>query len=122
MVFFPAGSGPGVGAGGDTAGAVWHMPTSLVLASGSVAFAMAWAIGAQDVSNALGTSVGSKALTVKQAIVVGAVFEFLGSLVGGDVAATISGGILNLDEFQVRLTPLLAAEPCHASSLPPVTS
>lgn len=45
-------------------------------------------------SNALGTSVGSKALTVRQAIVVGAVCEFLGSLVGGEVAGTISGGIL----------------------------
>ena len=55
--------------------------------------------GAQDVSNALGTSVGSKALTVRQAIVVGAICEFLGSLVGGEVAATISGGILNMDAF-----------------------
>lgn len=55
--------------------------------------------GAQDVSNALGTSVGSKALTVRQAIVVGASCEFLGSLVGGEVAATISGGILNMDAF-----------------------
>lgn len=58
--------------------------------------------GAQDVSNALGTSVGSKALTVKQAILVGAVCEFAGSLVGGEVAATISGGILELDSFKVR--------------------
>lgn len=50
-------------------------------------------------SNALGTSVGSKALTVRQAIVVGAICEFLGSLVGGEVAATISGGILQMDVF-----------------------
>ena len=56
--------------------------------------------GAQDVSNALGTSVGSKALTVRQAIIVGAVCEFTGSLVGGEVAATISGGILQMDTFQ----------------------
>uniref|UniRef100_A0A7S1CA17 Phosphate transporter n=1 Tax=Bicosoecida sp. CB-2014 TaxID=1486930 RepID=A0A7S1CA17_9STRA len=74
--------------------------TTLLVASGTVAMSMAWAIGAQDVSNALGTSVGSKALTVSQAIVVGAVMEFLGSLVGGDVAATISGGILSMDSFE----------------------
>ena len=55
--------------------------------------------GAPYVSNALGTSVGSKALTVRQAIVVGASCEFLGSLVGGEVAATISGGILNMEAF-----------------------
>lgn len=62
--------------------------------------ALSFRTGAQDVSNALGTSVGSKALTVRQAIVVGAVCEFLGSLVGGEVAATISGGILKLSTFQ----------------------
>ena len=103
------------------------MGPTLVLLSGVVAVCMAWAIGessrsrssstrpapftsvassrvcditgAQDVSNALGTSVGSKALTVRQAIAVGAICEFLGSSVGGEVAATISGGILNMDAF-----------------------
>eukprot|EP01138_Halocafeteria_seosinensis_P013665 gb/GECG01013956.1/.p1 GENE.gb/GECG01013956.1/~~gb/GECG01013956.1/.p1 ORF type:complete len:165 (+),score=10.57 gb/GECG01013956.1/:1-495(+) len=72
---------------------------SLVVVSGLIALAMAWAIGAQDVSNALGTSVGSKALTVRQAIVVGTVCEFLGSLSGGEVANTISGGILNMNNI-----------------------
>lgn len=51
-------------------------------------------------SNALGTSVGSKALTVRQAIYVGAICEFTGSLMGGEVAAAISGGILNMNTFQ----------------------
>jgi phosphate/sulfate permease len=64
-----------------------------------VAFAMAWAIGAQDVSNALGTSVGAKAVTVQQAIYIAGVCEFLGSLAGGEVAGMISGGILSVDRF-----------------------
>lgn len=66
----------------------------ITLTAMGVAFAMAVAIGAQDVSNALGTSVGSKAISVKQAVVIGAVCEFLGSLAGGSVAHTISHGIL----------------------------
>jgi inorganic phosphate transporter, PiT family len=78
------------------------MVTPTLLVGGLVAAAMAWAIGAQDVSNALGTSVGSKALTVKQAIVVGAICEFSGSLVGGDVASTISGGVLDLNSFAME--------------------
>lgn len=60
---------------------------------------MAWAIGAQDVSNALGTSVGAKAVTVQQAIYIAGVCEFVGSLAGGEVAGMISGGILSVDRF-----------------------
>ena len=54
------------------------LPSAFALAS-SIAFAMAWAIGAQDVSNALGTSVGSKAVTVRQAIYIAGICEFVGS-------------------------------------------
>ncbi|XXQ30516.1 Phosphate transporter [Plasmodiophora brassicae] len=70
----------------------------LLALSGVVALCMAWAIGAQDVSNALGTAVGSKAITVRQAILIGAVCEFSGALLGGDVATTISKGIIAPDE------------------------
>ena len=57
---------------------------------------MAFSIGANDVANAMGTSVGSKALTIKQAILIAAVLEFLGAfLVGGQVTKTIRGGILD---------------------------
>ena len=67
---------------------------------------MAWGIGANDVANAMATSVGSKALTIKQAILVAAVFEFAGAfLAGGQVTSTIRKGII--DASQVEGNPEL---------------
>ncbi len=61
---------------------------------------MAWNIGANDVANAMGTSVGSGALTLKRAIVVAAVFEFAGAvLVGSHVTDTIRSGIVEVALF-----------------------
>jgi phosphate/sulfate permease len=57
---------------------------------------MTWGIGANDVANAMGTSVGSGAVTVKQAIVIAAIFEFCGAFVaGGHVTKTIRKGIID---------------------------
>lgn len=57
---------------------------------------MAWGIGANDVANAMATSVGSRAITIRQALVIAAVFEFTGAvLAGGEVTKTIRKGIID---------------------------
>ncbi|MCH8142428.1 MAG: inorganic phosphate transporter [Proteobacteria bacterium] len=59
---------------------------------------MAWGIGANDVANAMATSVGAGAVTVGGAILIAAVFEFLGAfLAGGEVTSTIRKGIIDVD-------------------------
>ena len=71
----------------------------LVLAC-AFGFFMAWGVGANDVANAMGTSVGSKALTIKQAILIAMVFEFCGAyFAGGEVTETIKNGILDASEI-----------------------
>ncbi len=72
----------------------------LVIIAALVGFFMAWGIGANDVANAMGTSVGSKALTIKQAIIIAMIFEFAGAyLAGGEVTSTIRKGIIDPSYF-----------------------
>ena len=77
-------------------------------------FFMAWGVGANDVANAMGTSVGSRAITIKQAILIAVVFEFLGAwLAGGEVTNTIRKGIIDptllKDDPQLLVYGMLSA-------------
>lgn len=70
--------------------------TMLILVAALFGFFMAWGIGANDVANAMGTSVGTRSLTIKQAIIIAMIFEFAGAyLAGGEVTSTIRNGIID---------------------------
>ena len=72
----------------------------LIILAAVFGFIMAYGVGANDVANAMGTSVGSKALTIKQAIIIAAIFEFAGAyLAGGSVTSTIRSGIIDPSYF-----------------------
>ncbi len=71
---------------------------SLIVLACIFGFFMAWGVGANDVANAMGTSVGSGALSIRQAIIIAAVFEFVGAyLAGGQVTETIRKGMIDAD-------------------------
>ena len=85
----------------------------LVLA-GLFGLFMAWGIGANDVANAMATSIGSGALTIRQAILVAAIFEFSGAvLAGGEVTSTIRRGIIDssyvVEDPELLIFGMLAA-------------
>ena len=72
--------------------------TLVLIVSLVVCAYMAWNIGANDVANAMGTSVGSRALTLRQAVIIAAIFEFAGAFFAGDaVTDTVRKGILSVD-------------------------
>jgi len=79
---------------------------------------MAWNIGANDVANSMGTSVGSGALTLKKAVIIAGVFEFLGAfLVGKHVTNTISKGIVNPALFELNIFAIGMLSSLIAASL-----
>tara|TARA_B100000315_G_scaffold57016_1_gene51356 strand:- start:1426 stop:2676 length:1251 start_codon:yes stop_codon:yes gene_type:complete len=70
--------------------------TIVLVVAVSFGFYMAWNIGANDAANSMGTSVGSGALTLKQAVIAASFFSFVGAvLLGGDVTNTIRKGMIN---------------------------
>ena len=71
-------------------------------------FYMAWSVGANDVANAMGTSVGSGALTLKRAVILAAILEFSGAFfVGSHVSETVRKGIVDTQSFNDQ--PMLLA-------------
>lgn len=63
-----------------------------------IGFIMTWSVGANDLANIMSTAMGSKAISVKQAIIFAVIFEFAGAILGGShVTDTIRQGIINTD-------------------------
>lgn len=77
-----------------------ELSTTYLVLAGLFGLFMAWGIGANDVANAMATSVGARVLTIRQAVVIAAVFEFAGAvLAGGEVTSTIRSGIIDVNLF-----------------------
>jgi inorganic phosphate transporter, PiT family len=88
----------------------------VLIAASVLAFYLAWNLGANDVANSMGTSVGSKALTLRQALLLAGVLEFLGAvLFGSEVSEKLATGVVAIDRFppelvvRVMLSVLLSA-------------
>lgn len=82
--------------------------TLLVIITAAFSFFMAFGVGANDVSNAMGTSVGSGTITAKQAVIIAMIFESAGAyLAGGEVTETIKSGVINAMEYSA--TPEILA-------------
>ena len=79
---------------------MWDQYTWIVVCGALLSLFVAYGIGANDVANAFGSSVGSKAITIKQALVIAAIFEFGGAvLLGANVTKTVRKGIADYEQF-----------------------
>lgn len=77
-----------------------EFPTIAIILACVVGLWMTWGIGANDLANIMSTAMGSKALSVKQAIIIAIVFEVAGAFLGGsEVSDTIRGGIVDVGAF-----------------------
>ncbi len=86
-------------------------------------FYMAWNIGANDVANAMGTPVASGALTLRNAVILAGIFEFLGAFfVGSSVAQTIGKGIVPIEAFRQQEIAQVDQAPDQGPSLLPATA
>jgi len=88
--------------------------TAMIIMAVIFGLYMTWGVGANDLANAMGTSVGAGAVTVKQAIIIAIIFEFLGAvLAGGHVTKTIRKGIIDptniIDSPEILVYGMLAA-------------
>ena len=85
-----------------------HSYLSLIMAIG-LCFFMTWGVGANDLANVMSTTMGSKAVTVKQAMLIAILFEFAGAFLGGaDVTETMRDGIINTSQLVDK--PLILIE------------
>ena len=87
------------------------MDHSILLLSLAVVlcFFMTWGVGANDLANVMSTTMGSKAVTVKQAMIIAVLFEFAGAFIGGsDVTETMRDGIINTSQLAEQ--PLILIE------------
>ena len=86
--------------------------TALLVIAIVAGFYMAWNIGANDVANAMGTPVGSGAITLRKAVILAGIFEFLGAFfVGTNVSQTIGEGIVPLEAFRKEVVAASPAQP-----------
>ena len=81
----------------------------IILVAGAVGFYMAWSIGSNDVANSMATSVGSKAITFRQAVIIASVLNVCGAVfVGSHVAETVKSGIIKFGSAVASMDPNVA--------------
>ncbi len=85
------------------------------LAAGSF---IGWSIGANDAANCVGADVGSRRMTINQAILITCVFSFLGAiLMGHNVIKTVGKGIVPLDKLDFNVSLVVASSACFGAGL-----